>query len=56
MNKILIIITLFCLFSCSNPYAVYKGELEKSAKSSSASSRINQSQSNNSEVFKELDE
>jgi len=56
MNKILAIITLFFLFSCSNPYGVYKQELEKSAKSNSASNRINQSQSNNNELFNELDE
>jgi len=53
MKKIIAILALFSLASCGSNWA--KEEAKKSAKSSAASSRINASQSNNSDVFKDLE-
>lgn len=54
MKKIIIATILFSLFSCAANEV--KKEAVKSAKSGAASSRINNSDSNSSNIFKELDE
>jgi len=53
MIKILTIISLIFLTSCQS---FAQKEFEKSAKASSASSRINASDSNSQNILKELDE
>lgn len=52
MKKLIILISLFSLASCQS---FLQAEAEKSARANSASSRINASDSNNSDLFKELD-
>jgi hypothetical protein len=52
-KKLITIFTLIFLTSCQN-WA--NKELEKTAKASSASDRINSTDSNSKDVFKELDE
>ncbi len=54
MKKIIIATILFSLFSCAANEA--KKEAVKSAKATAASSRINSSNGNSSNIFKELDE
>jgi hypothetical protein len=54
MNKFLKLLIIFLLIpSCSS---LYKKELEKSAKANSASERLNNSQNNNNEILKDLDD
>ncbi len=51
--KILILLALTSLFSCKS---LFQQELEKSAKASAASSRINAGDNNSKDLLKELDE
>ncbi len=53
LKKTLIILTFASLFSCKS---FVDKELEKSAKASSASSRINATDRNSKDLLKELDE
>jgi len=52
--KKLLAISLLVLFASCNSFI--KEEAKKTAKSNSASSRINSSDKNSKEIFKELDE
>jgi len=50
--KIIAISSLLIAISCSS----YNAQIEKSAKAKAASSRINDTQNNSSDLFKELDD
>jgi len=54
MKKIIIAVILFSISSCAISDA--KKEAAKSAKADAASTRINKSDANSSNIFKELDE
>jgi hypothetical protein len=54
MKKIIAIFALISLASCANNWA--KKEVETTAKASAASTRINASENNSHDVFKELDQ
>ncbi len=51
MKKILILSILLAVFSCTS----VNGELEKTAKAGAASNRINSSEQNNRDIFKEME-
>ena len=50
--KFITLSSLLLIISCSS----YDKELEKSAKAKAASSRINDTQNNSTDIFKELDD
>lgn len=52
MSKIFILLSIFSLVACES---FITKEAKKSAQANAASSRINSSESNNSDLFKELD-
>jgi hypothetical protein len=54
MKNISLILTLILISSCTPAWV--KEEAKKSAQTSASSSRINSGASNNSDLFKELDE
>lgn len=54
MKKIFIIAIIAAISSCSSSFL--DAENKASAKNSSASGRINASENNNREIFKEIDE
>jgi hypothetical protein len=53
MKRILILIALFSFSACASSF--YKKEMSKTAKSAAASSRINATEGNSREVFKDIE-
>jgi len=55
MKKLLILLTIFVFSSCS-PATTAQKEAEKTLKQKSASERINSTNSNSDNLFKEIDQ